>query len=108
MRESEAQFQQAVVDLAQLKGWLVHHARPARTKDGGWRTPIQGDKGAPDLLMVNERTGRLILAELKSELGRPTGDQLRWGRALMAGCGPNCYRLWRPSDFPEIVVELSR
>lgn len=105
MGETEAEFQAAVIDLARLSGWLVHHTRPARTADG-WRTPIQGDKGFPDLVLVHERTGRQLLVELKSETGRLSEDQLRWGRALMAGCGPNNYRVWRPSDWDELAREL--
>ena len=92
MGESEAQFQQAVVDLAQLKGWLV------TTADTG------------HLLMVNERTGGrvLVVAVLEDDLGLVTEEGVRWGRALMAGCGPNCYRIWRPSDLEEIAAELDR
>ncbi len=31
---SEADFQAEVVRRAELHGWLVHHARPARTERG--------------------------------------------------------------------------
>ena len=60
---TEREFQRAVVELARLMGWRVHHTRPALTRAGEWRTPIQGDAGFPDLVLC--RPPRLILAELK-------------------------------------------
>lgn len=88
----------AVIDLALLRGWRVVHHRPARTKQG-WRTPTQGHKGAPDLILA--RRGTVILAELKSQTGRLTPDQKMWQEAL----GPY-HRVWRPSDLPQIIKEL--
>ena len=32
---TEAEFQQQVIQLAKLRGWLVHHTRPARIKVRG-------------------------------------------------------------------------
>jgi len=64
---SEEEFQEAVIGYARLCGWKVHHTRPARTSKG-WKTPIQGDKSFPDLVMA--RKGRLAIAELKSTKGR--------------------------------------
>src|SRR5690606_28778418 len=62
-------------------GWKVHHTRPART-DKGWRTPLQGDAGYPDLTMA--RRGRVVIAELKSESGRVTREQAAWLEHLSA------------------------
>ena len=64
---TEREFQRAVVELARLMGWRVHHTRPALTRAGEWRTPIQGDAGFPDLVLC--RPPRLILAELKRNAG---------------------------------------
>jgi hypothetical protein len=60
---TERDFQRAVVELARLMGWRVHHTRPALTQRGRWLTPIQGDAGFPDLVLC--RPPRLVLAELK-------------------------------------------
>lgn len=94
---TEAELLDAVIDLARLRGWLVHHCRPARTSNG-WRTPIRGDAGAPDLVLA--RAGVVVLAELKSERGRQTEAQKRWQQASGG-------HLWRPSDWPRIVSILT-
>jgi len=98
---SEADLQTLVIQTAQLYGWRVSHFRAART-DKGWRTPIEGDKGFPDLILA--RDGVVLMPELKSQRGRPTIDQELWAEAI----GPQLYRLWRPSDIPEILEELKR
>ena len=36
MSMTEREFQQAVVQLARLMGWRVHHTRPALTQRGRW------------------------------------------------------------------------
>lgn len=97
---SEHHFQRTVIDLARLHGWRVSHTRPART-ERGWRTPVEGDAGAPDLLLA--RDGAVLLAELKSARGRPAPDQVAW----LAALGPYG-RLWRPADFPTIAALLAR
>ena len=56
-----------VIHAARIHGWLVHHCRAARTADG-WRTPVQGNRGFPDLVLA--KPGRLVLAELKAQRGR--------------------------------------
>lgn len=97
----EAGFQSAVIDLARLRGWHVMHARPARTAKG-WRTPIQGDVGYPDLTLA--RLGWVIFAELKSSSGRLTEAQAGWLRALTS---PRTRaEVWRPVDWPHIEEVL--
>ncbi len=94
---SEDDFLTAVLDLARLTGWMVHHCRPAQVRDGRWVTPIQGDAGFPDLILA--RPGRLIAAELKSARGRVTGGQAEWLDVLAAVGGPVEVRVWRPADW---------
>ena len=102
---TEAQFQQQVIQLAKLRGWLVHHTRPARMKVQGvetYRTPIAGHAGFPDLVLA--RRGRVIYAELKAQGGQLREDQIRWRDAMcpperQAFCG---WFLWRPSDWAQI------
>jgi hypothetical protein len=99
---NEAAWQQQVVDLARLTRWLVHHTRPARRADGTWSTPIQGDPGFPDLVMI--RGSRVLWVELKSDTGRLTTDQMAWrDRLLLAGQEWYC---WRPRDWPKVQKTL--
>jgi len=101
---TEREFQRAVVELARLMGWRVHHTRPALTQRGRWLTPIQGDAGFPDLVLC--RPPRLIVAELKRVGGKPTAEQQGWLDALHACAGVECY-LWTPADWDAIVRMLT-
>lgn len=96
---SEEDFTTAVIHYAMLRGWMVSHARPAKTAKG-WRTLIQGHKGAPDLLLA--RNGVVILAELKTSTGRLSTEQRLWAHHINGAL----YRLWRPTDWPKIADEL--
>jgi hypothetical protein len=98
LAELEDDFQAWVIELAKRLGWRVHHTRAARTKNG-WRTPVAGHKGFPDLLLC--RRGVVIAAELKSSTGRLTADQRRWHEEL-----GSVGRVWRPADRDAIVAEL--
>ena len=100
---TEREFQQAVVQLARLMGWRVHHTRPALTQRGRWLTPIQGDAGFPDLVLC--RPPRLILAELKRVGGKPTPAQRGWLDALHACASVECY-LWTPADWDAVARAL--
>jgi len=102
---TEAQLQAAVIELAQLCGWLVAHFRPARTQHG-WRTPVSADgAGFPDLVMV--RGDRLVVAELKAKRGRVSPDQQAWLAAFSQVPGIEVH-LWRPSDWDAIESTLTR
>lgn len=114
---TETQLQDRVIELAAARGWRVHHVRPARTSQG-WRTPLQGHKGFPDLTLA--RHGQLVVAELKSAKGRLSKEQKQWAEHLTAGgdtavwCSSPSepepfryeYHLWRPADWPQIVDRL--
>lgn len=93
-RISEADLQQRIIDLALLRGWHIAHFRAARTEKG-WRTPVQGHKGFPDLVLA--RRGRIIFAELKAANGKMSAEQEEWGIQLGAR-----FVLWRPNDWPSI------
>ncbi len=113
MNMSEDDLMSFVIDLAHLHGWLVHHTRPAKTAKG-WRTPIQGDAGFPDLVLA--RDGIAIFAELKSEKGRVSREQRTWHDALPwrvhvpIANGQELHpvvQVWRPSDRADIEKILS-
>ncbi len=101
---SEDDLLRAVLDLARLTHWQVHHCRAARVGNT-WATPIQGDPGFPDLILA--KPGRLIAAELKSARGRVTGGQAEWLDVLAAVGGPVEAHVWRPADWASGAVRVA-
>jgi hypothetical protein len=99
----EGDWQETVIGCARVNGWLLTHFRPART-DQGWRTPLQGDKGFPDLVLL--RAPRLIFAELKRQRAKPSADQERWLEELLRA-GQEAY-VWRPGDWDEVQRILGK
>jgi hypothetical protein len=100
----EKDFTDNVVQLAKTLGWRVAHFRPAQTKHG-WRTPMQGDKGFPDLVLAKD--GRVIFAELKSATGKLTKEQREWLDEFSGlPTSPETY-VWRPHHLDSIGKVLS-
>jgi hypothetical protein len=97
---SETDWLAWVLDVAQLHGWRVAHHRPARTANG-WRTPMQGNSGVPDLLLG--RNGDVLLAELKANRGQIRPEQRAW----LAHLGDHG-RVWRPRDAEAVLARLER
>lgn len=97
LREDE--WTSRVIETARLHSWRVAHFRPARTAKG-WRTPVQGDIGLPDLILA--RDGVVLLAELKQDRGTVRPDQRLW----LAALGRHG-RLWRPRDWDDVLATLS-
>jgi hypothetical protein len=125
--ESEAAFQQKVVNLARFCGWRVYH--PPDNRPSGRTGRVQDVvAGFPDLTMV--RGPRLVFAELKAEKGRLALAQAEWLDALLdvtraveivvqesegaRAAGYDVPRprvdvfVWRPSDWPVIEEALKR
>lgn len=105
--ESEADFQEWVIDAAHKHGWKVAHFRGVRIQraDGStyYQTPVQADgKGFPDLVLVRDR---VIFAELKRENGKPDPNQEAWLAALQVA-GANWY-VWKPRDRDLILRVLA-
>jgi VRR-NUC domain-containing protein len=99
MRERE--LQDAVVDMATLLGWRVAHQRPGRTVNG-WRTPIQGHAGFPDLVLL--RPPRLMFVELKGTRGKVDPQQALWLNGLAHV--PHVQQfVWTPKDWELGLVE---
>lgn len=97
---TEEEYQQRIIDTALLRGWRVAHFRPAKTSRG-WRTPMQGHTGFPDLVLA--RQGYVIVPEVKTDTGRLRPGQREWIDALGAHA-----RLWRPRDWHDVEAELQR
>lgn len=102
---SERAFQASILDLAGRLGWKSAHFHDSRrevTRPGGKKLVI-GDKAAagfPDLVLV--RTHRMILAELKTELGKLSPAQSEWGELLAYFAEMTDgveYFVWRPAHW---------
>lgn len=107
---TEEEFLRDILAYAKERGWLCHHCRPARTSKG-WATPIQGQKGFPDLVLLRRHPeyedAVLIVAEVKSEGGVLSLAQEAWLKTFGLFSGAvgrlrmSVY-VWRPSQWPEI------
>ncbi len=87
----EKELDRRVVDFAEANGWTTFHAYDCRRSAAGW----------PDRVFVRER---VVYAELKSEKGRLTPEQVAWvARLLRAGAEVH---VWKPADWAEIVRML--
>ena len=93
---SEADFQEALVEYAEMWGWLVWHDNDSRRNDAGF----------PDLVMT--KGGKIIFAELKRQKRYTIKPkQLEWIEALGLAAGPNVMAtFWFPSDrdYAEAVL----
>lgn len=92
---SEAEFQDAVLDLALINGFRYYHTHDSR------RSP----SGFPDLVLA--RPPFVIFAELKRASGEVSPTQKSWLEALGCCTHPETY-LWRPDDFSTIETLLDR
>jgi hypothetical protein len=101
---TESSFQSAIVDLAIVHGWHIHHALPAQIRPGIWRTHVMGNTGFPDLVLAHKDRG-VIFAELKTIRGRVTNGQKSWLDTLKDG-GAEVY-VWRPEDWSYIKQRLA-
>lgn len=94
---TEAQFQQQVIDLAKLHGYLlIYHTHNSRRSEPGF----------PDLVLVSLSRELCLIRELKTEQGRLSPAQTLWlGGMRKAGLNAG---VWRPSDLKSgrIVKEL--
>ena len=92
---TERKFQALVNRTFSEHGFLVYHTHDSRRSEPGF----------PDTVMV--KNGVVIFAELKREKGRVSPAQARWLKALeeVSGSTPRVKtRLWKPSDWPEILA----
>ena len=107
---NEADFERAVVDLAHLWDWKVAGFRPARTKQG-WRTAVKYDgAGYPDLTMCQPKRRLIIFAELKSDKGYLSDEQIVWRETITQSAWETAdvrYYNWKPADADEIARLLS-
>ncbi|MDQ3485726.1 MAG: hypothetical protein M3445_10025 [Actinomycetota bacterium] len=79
VRPLEVECERTIIAAAHTLGYMVHGSRPAASQKG-WRTPLKGDKGFPDLVIAGH--GRKFFVELKRKPNRIEPDQLRWHDVL--------------------------
>ena len=89
---TEKQFQEQVVELAELLGWQCYHTFDSRRSAAGW----------PDLALW--KPARFMLAELKTDKGKVSTAQRATIEGLRAA-GVSC-QVWRPRDWEAIVQSL--
>jgi hypothetical protein len=102
---TERAFQEQILRLAYATGWLCYHTRPGRTR-AGWRTPVQGHVGFPDLVLAHKGRGVVLFWELKVGSRRPTRPQCFWLDALRAA-GAHA-AVVTPDDWATIEAVLVR
>lgn len=90
----EADHQQAIIDLAKLRGWLVYHTHDSRRSAPGF----------PDLVLV--RGKRILYREIKVGSRKPTPEQIRWIDALQAA-GQDAKVWTMPGAWDEIMETLA-
>ena len=90
---TERQWQTIVLRAARQFGWRTYHTL------NSWGSA----KGFPDLVLV--RGARLIFAELKSDKGKASPEQIDWIDDLSA-TGAEAY-IWRPADYDGVLALLA-
>lgn len=103
-RPTELECEATIIAAARTFGWLVHAERPARSGKG-WRTPVKGHKGFPDLVLV--RPPQLWIVELKRKPNKVETDQQAWLDALQA-CGVATFVVFVPEQLDEFCASLAR
>ena len=88
---TEAELQDAIVELAGWRGWELYHTYDARRSRPGF----------PDLTLWKRE--RLLFVELKSKGGRLTMTQERTLQGLH-GTAAEVY-IWRPAQWDDGTIE---
>ena len=91
---TEAQWQDTVVEAAELLGWWVFHDHDSRRNQAGF----------PDLCLI--RPPRVVFVELKRETGKVTRAQEEV-LGMLAECPGVESRVARPSNWSALVEWLS-
>lgn len=105
-QKPEAAFESKILATAKTFGWLRHGERAAYVKSGDRiNTPIKGDAGWVDLVLVHPVAHVAVFRELKVPPNKCTPAQDAWLAALRAA-GLDA-GVWTPADWPAILRVLS-
>ncbi len=61
----EKDFQKQVMQLANFRGWRIHHTRSVQVGKNHF-TPLIGDRGFPDLVMVHPNYGCIFVSSKRT------------------------------------------
>jgi len=100
---TEAEFQQRVIDAANLYGWRSCHTRKATVRAGRIATPTSVP-GWPDLVLWRPKLGGLLFVELKTDKGRLSPAQAEVLESLSSAGAVTA--VWRPSHWHRITETL--
>lgn len=104
LNASEKIWMDKVIHIALMCGWQVDHTPPMRYPNGAVRTG--GLRGKPDLCLIHPAGRGIIWAELKTEKGRLSPEQVKVIGSLKAN-GAEVY-VWRPSQIDLVAERLGR
>jgi hypothetical protein len=100
---TERECEDTIIAAALLLGYFVHAERPARSNKG-WRTPVRGNPGWPDLFIVGH--GHAFAIELKRKGNRPTPEQCHWINQLGLA-GIDARLVYVPEGQQELIDDLA-
>lgn len=104
VRAKELECERTILDAAQIAGWRRHGERAAMGKTKGYRTPIKGEAGWPDLVLA--RRGQFVVAELKRDPNEPTDEQVAWLTILDNRPHVVALVLWVPDEMDAFNTRL--
>ena len=84
---TEKEFQNSIIELVQIHGWLCYHTHDSRRSSPGF----------PDLVLA--KSGTVLFVEVKTDTGSLTNDQIVWLKATHGV-------IWRPKHWKVIVKSL--
>lgn len=90
---TEDELLAGITDAATFLGWRWMHVRRSDL------AIVQGHQGFPDLVLA--RDGDVVFAELKTELGNLTPEQVAWGEQLQRPWDDDqdTCDTWRPTYY---------
>lgn len=106
-RASELECEATILQAARAAGWRCHSERPAMNAKGNWSTPIKGDAGFPDLVLVHQRRRLVVLAELKRWPNDIEPEQIKWREAFLQAAGMTVHLWWVPEQLDAILAFLT-
>jgi hypothetical protein len=103
-RASEAECEDAIIEAAHWLGFRVHAERPAQSARG-YRTPVKGDHGFPDLVIAGH--GHVLVVELKRAPNKVEPAQHAW-LCELARAGVSTEVVWVPEGQQSFIALLER
>lgn len=103
-RPSELQCERTIIEAARIAGWRVHGEGTAIRQSGRYATPIKGDRGFPDLILVRDSV--MIAVELKRKPNRVEAGQQAWLDALGEVPGVTALIVWVPEQMQAFIESL--